>query len=127
MLDKKQAEQAVLLCSLVFLINSSLTAVAGIVGTAKTSPERCRTSILTGRKYVSELLQGHPERFKQITRMGHDTFTAICNHVRIAGLADTVNISVEEQLMMFLCIVGHRWSNRDVQERFQHSGETIHR
>jgi len=86
--------------------------------------QRCRTSILTGRMYIQELLTGHSGRFKEVARMQLPTFSAICQDLR---KADTLAISVEEQLAMFLSITGHRWSNRNVQERFQHSGETVHR
>ena len=89
--------------------------------------QRCRTSILTGRMYIQELLTGHSRRFKEVARMQLPTFSAICQDLRKVGLADTLAISVEEQLAMFLSITGHRWSNRNVQERFQHSGETVHR
>jgi hypothetical protein len=37
------------------------------------------------------------------------------------------NISVEQQLIIFLWIVGHEASTREAQEHFQHSGETISR
>jgi hypothetical protein len=89
--------------------------------------ERCRTSVLTGRMYVQELLNGHARRFQEIMRMQLTTFLAICQDLREVEIKETLNISVEEQLAMFLSVVGHRWSNRDVQERFQHSGETVHR
>jgi len=36
-------------------------------------------------------------------------------------------VSMEEQLMSFLWIIGHNASNREAQEQFQHSGETISR
>jgi hypothetical protein len=89
--------------------------------------QRCRTSALTGRMYVEELLKGHAGKFRKVMRMRLTTFLAICKDLREVGLKDTLAISVEEQLSMFLSVVGHRWSNRDVQERFQHSGETVHR
>jgi len=89
--------------------------------------ERVRTSVLTGRMYMQELLNGHPRRFKEITRMELPTFLAICQDLQEVELKETLNVSVEEQLTMFLSVVGHGWSNRDVQERFQHSGETVYR
>jgi hypothetical protein len=39
----------------------------------------------------------------------------------------TKTVSVEEAVAIFLYIVGRGASNRDAQERFQHSGETISR
>src|SRR5579859_8147721 len=87
----------------------------------------CRTSLLTGQMYIQELLTGHPGRFKEVASMELPTFSTICQDLRKVGLADTLSISVEEQLAMFLSITGHRWSNRNVRERFQHSGETVYR
>jgi len=43
------------------------------------------------------------------------------------GLADSKFVSVEEQVAMFLFTLVHSSSNREVQERFQHSGETVSR
>ncbi|KAL0444260.1 UNVERIFIED_CONTAM: hypothetical protein Slati_2148700 [Sesamum latifolium] len=42
-------------------------------------------------------------------------------------LRDTAGVMIEEQLAIFLNIVGHNERNRVIQERFQHSGETISR
>jgi len=35
-----------------------------------------------------------------------------------AGLQDTEKASVDQQLVMFIAIAGHRSTNREVQERF---------
>ena len=40
-------------------------------------------------------------------------------------LKDTRNVSVEEQIFIFLMKIGHNERNQMVQERFQHSGGTI--
>lgn len=42
-------------------------------------------------------------------------------------LYHTPNISVKEQLVIFISIVAQRLSNYQVQDWFQHSGETISR
>ncbi|XP_071915638.1 uncharacterized protein [Coffea arabica] len=42
-------------------------------------------------------------------------------------LRDTAGVMIEEQFAIFLNIVGHNERNRVIQERFQHSGETISR
>ncbi|OEL25824.1 hypothetical protein BAE44_0013157 [Dichanthelium oligosanthes] len=42
-------------------------------------------------------------------------------------LANSREVSVEEQLAMFLFCLSTNASNRSVQKRFQHSGETISR
>jgi hypothetical protein len=40
-------------------------------------------------------------------------------------LNDSREVTVEEQLAMFMRIIGQNASNRDTQERFQHSRDTI--
>jgi predicted chitinase len=62
--------------------------------------------------------------------MPKETFTALCHWHWTRSkclLADTRRVSVEEQIAMFLAVVTRNESNRAIQERFQHSGETVHR
>lgn len=40
-------------------------------------------------------------------------------------LDDTKYMTVEEMVMIFMKIVGDKWSNRNCQSIFQHSGNTI--
>jgi len=50
----------------------------------------------------------------------------LCCHLRSRGLLeDTINVSIEEQVAMFLKFVGHRWTNRSVGFEFLRSGETV--
>jgi len=59
--------------------------------------------------------------------MPKETFTALCHWTRSKGLlADNRCASVEEQIAMFLAVVTRNESNRAIQERFRHSGETVH-
>lgn len=44
-----------------------------------------------------------------------------------AVLVLTANVSLAEQVLIFLYFAGQRPTNRAMQERFQHSGETITR
>ena len=43
------------------------------------------------------------------------------------GLKGSTNISVEELVVIFLMILEHDFENRMVQQRFQHSRETVSR
>jgi hypothetical protein len=54
-----------------------------------------------------------------------EVFDFLCKELRSCGLHDSQYIMVEEQLAMFLYTVTRNASNRDIQERFQHSGETV--
>jgi hypothetical protein len=91
----------------------------------------CRTSRLTGRAFVEELVQSdtNPRRFMEVLRMQPATFEALCKWFEDSGLLQPSRKGfwVEEQVAIFLFIVGHGASNRDAQDRFQHSGETISR
>jgi hypothetical protein len=42
-------------------------------------------------------------------------------------LEDTINVSIEEHVGMFLKFVGHRWTNRPVGFEFLQSRETVSR
>ena len=54
------------------------------------------------------------------------SFRRLMTHLD-GALEDTIHVSANEQVMIFLFIVGHSGSNRLASERFQHSGETISR
>ena len=61
-------------------------------------------------------------------RMRKDVFHRLCDHLRSRGLLeDSINVSIEEQVAMFLKFVGHRWTNRSVAFEFLQSGETVSR
>lgn len=56
-----------------------------------------------------------------------ETFQQLCTWVKEHNLLQpTCTISVEEQIAIFMKIVGENASNRAVQDRFQHSGDTVH-
>jgi hypothetical protein len=86
-----------------------------------------RTSPLSGAAYVFELLDcRNDRRIKEVLRMKKNTFDGLiiwANEKQL--LQASRNTSVEEQLTMFLSTLGQGLSNRAVQERFQHSGETM--
>ncbi|KAH7866693.1 hypothetical protein Vadar_023664 [Vaccinium darrowii] len=90
--------------------------------------EPCRTSAFTGAKWIAELNVGHPKRMYQAFRMCKTNFLALCQLLEgIYGLREAKRISVQEQVAIFLWIVGQRANNRSAQERFQRSRETISR
>ena len=86
----------------------------------------CRTSALRGDMYAQELRNGSPVRFREVCRMDKHTFRSLMVHLE-PYLEDTIHITANEQVMIFLFIIGHAGSNRLAGERFQHSGETISR
>ncbi|XP_024021718.1 uncharacterized protein LOC112091698 [Morus notabilis] len=84
-------------------------------------------SALTGREYALEQLYGHPENMFEICCMHRDTFEAIVRLIQDRNLLPSLSISTEESLMMFLRTIALSDRNREIQDRFVHSGETVHR
>ncbi|KAL6847160.1 hypothetical protein ACP4OV_023013 [Aristida adscensionis] len=70
----------------------------------------CHTSKLTGAEYISELLKGHPIRCYNNLRMEPHIFQALSDY-----------------LTMFMYMLARNACFRALCDRFQHSGETIHR
>ncbi|XP_024634373.2 uncharacterized protein [Medicago truncatula] len=89
--------------------------------------EPCRTSELTGHSWVQEILQGNPTRCYEMFRMEKHVFNLLCTELVELGLKSSNRMTVEEMVAMFLVAVGHGVGNRMIQERFQHSGETVSR
>ncbi|XP_062103069.1 protein ALP1-like [Humulus lupulus] len=85
-----------------------------------------RTSNISGRQYLLELLNGHPDRLFYTIRMDVNTFRSLCRRlVEMEVIEHDKVISVEEAVVMFLWIVTHNQRVRTVAERYQHSVETV--
>ena len=87
------------------------------------------TSILSGRSYVIEVLEGNPRVCYDIFRMDKTIFRHLCNELKRLHLLeeDTGWVSVEESVGTVLFIVGHNADYRLTANSFQHSLETIQR
>ncbi|XP_028793310.1 uncharacterized protein LOC114760549 [Neltuma alba] len=84
------------------------------------SPRRCG--------FMTEMLNAHDDFSREMLRMDKHVFHKLCDILRQRSLLrDTAGVMIEEQLTIFLNIIGHNERNRVIQERFQHSGETISR
>lgn len=87
-----------------------------------------RGSTPKGSGFLSELLSADNDVCREMLRMDKHVFHKLCDILRQRGmLRDTAGVMIEEQLAIFLNIVGHNERNRVIQERYQHSGETISR
>lgn len=81
-----------------------------------------------GMKFVDEVLNGQSERCLENFRMDKKVFYKLCDILQSKGLLRHTNrIKIEEQLAIFMFIVGHNLRTRAVQELFRYSGETISR
>lgn len=89
----------------------------------------CRSlSSPCGSGFMTEVLNGPDDVCQEMFRMDKHVFHKLCDTLRQRGmLRDTAGVMIEEQLAIFLNIIGHNERNRVIQERFQHSGETISR
>lgn len=112
---------------------SAYAAVSAIIPTltpfTRKEPQAKHTSPLKGAEYVRELIESaHPERVQEVLRMQLKPFKAFCNVMRKEGLLkDSVHgHTVEEQVAIFLHIVGQGTTFRNAEERFQLSIQTIH-
>ncbi|KAH7841806.1 hypothetical protein Vadar_034541 [Vaccinium darrowii] len=90
---------------------------------------RFHTSPLQGRGYMDDLWSSHPGRFYQALKMPKRTFTKIVEELKTiygwtVGRSDDINC--DESLAMFIHLLRGD-SNFEIQERFQHSGETVSR
>ena len=87
-----------------------------------------RTSILSGDAWMREKLLGSEEAFVENFRMPRDIFLSLADDlIQHGGLKETDNIQAFEQLGIFLYFAGQHASSAALQERFQHSPETISR
>ena len=103
------------------------TIILGVAEEARTM----RTPRNTGQPggvYLQELLESSEKRIYSVLRMKKETLLELCSWLQTyTDLAPSRNISVQEQVAMFLCTVNYSDSNGAVAERFQHSGETVSR
>ena len=75
---------------------------------------------------MTEFLHGHWECIFNRTRMTRDCFVQLFSIMEQTGrLTPSRAVYVEEQLIIFLFVVGHDASNRNAQETWQRSGSTI--
>jgi len=82
----------------------------------------------TGMRWLIEILNGHWVCYVNMFRMDTDTLKSLSFELEtMYGLKPSKRMSVIEKVCMFLYTLALGASNREVQERFQHSGETVSR
>jgi hypothetical protein len=94
---------------------------------ARKDPTPYHTSILSGHRWVLELITGHPDRIRCELGVSKDVFLQLLTELRQAGHQDSRHVTLEEQLAIFIytCVTG--LTVRHVGERFQRSADTISR
>ncbi|XP_034692549.1 uncharacterized protein LOC117919450 [Vitis riparia] len=105
-----------------------VAAAAGYYYYNSITRQPCHSLSPSGSGFMTEVLNGHDDVCREMFRMDKHVFHKLCDTLRQRGmLRDTAGVMIEEQLAIFLNIIGHNERNRVIQERFQHSGETISR
>ena len=95
---------------------------------ATKSQQTPRNTGLPGGVYLQELLESSDKRIYDVLRMKKETFNELCNWLKVyTELTPQRVISVEEQVAMFLWTINYSASVRQVEERFQHSTDSISR
>ncbi len=85
------------------------------------------TSVLSGDGWVQELRNGHPGRIRTELGVHKHVFDALLFELFSLGHKDARNVTLQEQLAIFLymCVTG--LTIRHTGERFQRSNGTISR
>jgi hypothetical protein len=110
------------------VIMNTNTVMQAVLAITKSGTRRIRNDRpFTGRNLVLDILQGHPQICLDIFRMTPTTFRILCDEIVQKEILKTDEVSVEEQIGMFLQILGHSMTMRKLGEDFQRSLETVHR
>ncbi|OCB88108.1 rcc1/blip-II [Sanghuangporus baumii] len=84
------------------------------------------TSKLSGPEYVAKLRNGHPEIFKSAIGMQKHVFDKLLDVLeRRGGLRSSKYMCTDEKLAIFLSMATTGMTNREAQNRFQRSADTI--
>ncbi|CAL5359331.1 uncharacterized protein LOC114295363 [Camellia sinensis] len=90
----------------------------------------CRTSILIEHAWICELYAGHMGRFEENVCMPKEVFAILCetlvNDFGLQVPQRPHGLTVKESVAMFLHVL-QGMQNRQIQEHFQHSEETVSR
>jgi hypothetical protein len=104
---------------------SAVMAAAAIVTSIPPPKTPVCTSILTGEKWLKEMLQS-PTCISKNLGMTHPVFKKLSKELQHNhGLTDSKFVTIDEQLAIFLYFACLGASSCVLQERFQQSGEII--
>ena len=91
------------------------------------SPQPYHTSSLSGEGWVVELILGHPDHIRCELGMDAHTFKEVTLELHSHGHKCSTNVSLKEQLAIFLYMCVTSLPIRHIRERFQRSNDTISR
>jgi hypothetical protein len=110
----------------ILVVTAILAAAASVLQALyPRDPLPYHTSILTGAGWVSELINGHPERIHCELGVHLHVFQSLLSELRNLGYRNSRFVTLEEQLAIFLysCVTGLTICH--IGERFQRSNGTI--
>ncbi|XP_020268890.1 uncharacterized protein LOC109844313 [Asparagus officinalis] len=109
-----------------FVVLLTIHAFMKFNGSFMEQPRSQRISKLSGHDWVIEVLGGHPGTCFDLFRMKKEAFINLCEELkRIGKLKHSRNVTIQEQVAIFLFVLSHNERQRMVADRFQHSLETI--
>ena len=104
----------------------TIVAFTALVGLDIKHPIPLHTSILSGEKWLQELLHGHPARMHDQLGLSARVFSQLLLELQVnCGLTHAKSVTAGEQLAIFLYWVCHGASSCLMQERFQCSAWVI--
>jgi hypothetical protein len=88
--------------------------------------ERQYESVYEGERHMQQILDGAETRFRKKMLMSRDTYFALHAYcLENTDLSDSRYLSTNQQIAIFLAVVGKKKSNDVTCEDFRHSGQTI--
>ena len=115
----------------IFALTAITVVLASAVSTIQNAwnrlhPEPYHTSILSGRQWVQELLDGHHDRMQDSLGIRPHVFLKLESQlITLGGLRQSRWVNTTEKLAIFLYQAATNNSIRKVAERFQRSNETV--
>ena len=85
------------------------------------------TNIQTGYEWVQYTLAGNEKKCLRTFRMSSHVFGQLCNTLCTQYWYNgTRRVFLKESVAVTLVVLGHAEGNKIVQDKFQHTGETVH-
>ena len=103
-----------------------VAAVVGALQNVARNPVLQHTSVLTGQLYFAEVMETYNvHRFHEVARMDRATFIKLRVMLMDAGgLVNSLYICAGQKIMVLVQVL-RGYTNRQIKERWQHSGSTI--
>ena len=102
-----------------------VTTITAAVIAASSQKQPYHTSSLSGAGWLLELLEGHDNRIHTELGMHHEVFLCLVRDLRSISYKSSRDVSLEEQVGIFLYTCRTGLSVRHVGERFQRANGTV--